>query len=373
MVTDAPAFMACPHCGGAIKPAAKVCKHCKHPVGDDPSAPVATLSAPSPSPEERGRLRRDLQQFLSARGIVSRDAFEAVAAGHADDDAAALLGRLAVAGHVTPAQVESLREAFLARQDERLGRLIAAASRRELLTSAQAAAARTGFAPVAFAQTPEHYLVASGCLTTAQVVALRGAAALPFRVRVRTDPELRRTLAAGPGAMALVSVGFVAALTALPTLGVAWASLYLIPVVAVLAVAWESSAWRARLGWLASTVATGVVVTALASTVWDHVHPRPPLALDPNCTMDGRGNGECVFTNLGGPTTSGCGVVVVTCRPANGNSDTRTSPSFCSGSLGPGETRVMGFYVAEFDLIRDRAVPYGSDWRRYCSFDWEAQ
>lgn len=374
MMTESAGLISCPHCGGAIKAAARVCKHCKRAVGDGATAPgPAPDPAPPTSPADGAGLQRDLRQFVVARGILPGSTFDELVAGHADTDAAVTLGRLAAAGHVTPMQIESLREGFRAQQDDHLGRIIAAGSRRGLLTPSQAASARSGFARAAFVQTPERYLVASGYLTDAQGASLRSAATLPLRAQLRSDPAVRRALLVGPAAIAVLSVGIAVVAAYVPDLSTGWAALYLVPTLGVLSVVWERSTSGARLGWVAATVVTGFVVSAASAMVWDHVRPRTPVAFRPNCTMTGRGDGECVFTNLGGESALGCGRVVVTCHTPSGSSDSRASPSFCSGDLGAGRTRTMGFYVAEFDLIRNWAVPPGSDWRGYCSFDWEAQ
>jgi hypothetical protein len=90
-----------------------------------------------------------------------------------------------------------------------------------------------------------------------------------------------------------------------------------------------------------------------------------PLKLEPSCTMNGNGHGQCTFSNTADEVGSGCGRVYAYCGELldfNGV----FSATLCSGKLQPEESKVMSFSAAGFD----RLSPKYGDWRDSCSFIW---
>ncbi len=370
--------VSCPHCGGEIKAAAKVCKHCRREVSQATEGKAATTAPPSTS--RASEAVRDLRALIVSRGVLPVTAFDALAINHPDADVVGFLGHLCAAGQITSIQVESLREAFRERQLAQLATLLDAAVARALLGASHAQAAKAGFEQAIFQQSPAQYLVSAQYLTTTQVQALGGdrqtvsARMRDLWLRLRNDPELRQPVLTGPVAMAVLVVVFVAVVWNIgPGVSDWWSLVLLAPVGAVLRVVWPRSTLLGRVKWAGGTLAAGAISLMLLTFTINAVRPPPPLAMEPRCTMNFNGRGECVFTNLHARPASGCGQILVTCTPRNGTQDSRESESICSGLVSPGLTRRMDFTVAEFDRIRNRAVPWGGDWRDYCHFTWTPQ
>lgn len=355
--------VSCPRCGGVIRAAAKVCKHCQHEV--TPIAPVTDSATPSPTVPVLDALR----VFIVAKGLVSREIFDVVAQS-VTSDASSALTKLAEGGHLTAVQVDSLREGFRQEQHAHLRRLLDDAEKRGLLMATHVQSAIANFDAAVFAMTPEDYLVENALLTRGQIAS---AAVDPIWKRATRDPATRTLLLAGPAAL-LVAVPL--ALVVGRALGTAhdWLMLPLLfaPIAAVVVVARRQRAsWGRTSAWFAGTFAFGLVVLGLAQNMGIGARPAYVAPLRPNCTMNGQGEGECVFTNLGTNVAASCGEIVAECRPRRGTPESRTSESICSGGVAAGQMRRIRFTVAEFDRVRDRAVPYLADWRNYCSFAWE--
>lgn len=363
--------VSCPHCGGEIRAAAKVCKHCKRSLGD---GTAATTAAPSAA------FRDALARFVADRGAVARERVQEVFARHATGDGAALLGHLATAGVITQLHVETLRDAFRDQQRDRAAKLIEKAALRGLLSQGHAEAARHGFQGVVFAQTPEDYLTGAQYLTAAQIATLGGSSssssagsgARALWDRVRTDPKIYRPLLAGPVAM-LVTALLIATLGRGRGASGDWLYYFaFVPIVAVLVVVWKTATVAERIAWGTSTAITFVLGMFLADLLG--LHGPPYVArIAPHCTMDGHGYGTCTFTNVDIGVAASCGYILATCTPRGGVASSLQSEPICSGPVPPGQTRRMNFDVAGFDRIRSRAVPYYGDWRNFCSFDWVPQ
>lgn len=368
----------CSHCGGAVRSAAKICKHCKRAI--DAVAESAPRAPEAPPVTGGAEVARDLRALLVSRGVLSPAAFDALAAARPGADAAVVLGHLCAAGHVTAIQVESLREAFRERQLARLTALLDGAVARTLLGASHAHAARSGFEAVVFQQTPAQYLTVAQYLTAAQVQVLGGgvpqasaARARETWLRLRNDPELSRPVLAGPVAMAAIVALLVFLVNSRTDVGDGWFLLLFAPLAVVLFLVWQRSTALDRLKWVGATVATGAATLLLLTLGVRTFGTPPPIELEPHCTMAGNGSGECVFTNLYARRASGCGQITASCTPRNGTPESRESESICSGVVSPGMTRRMSFTVAEFDRVRNRAVPWSGDWRTYCRFVWTPQ
>lgn len=77
--------------------------------------------------------------------------------------------------------------------------------------------------------------------------------------------------------------------------------------------------------------------------------------------MNGWGRGTSTFTNRGSRAGSMCGHVYVSCGRGS-----RSSASFCSGTVAPNETKHVEFSVPGMDRIGT----YGRDWRDDCDFEF---
>ena len=104
------------------------------------------------------------------------------------------------------------------------------------------------------------------------------------------------------------------------------------------------------------------VLTAVIAVLLAVLEPQEPL--DPDCTMNGYGEGQCVFTNTTKRTARACGRIRANCSTTG--SRLRSSALFCSGDVAPGESRTRSFTVPGFDYN----VPVVGDWRDSCWFYW---
>lgn len=166
----APLTIACPHCGGEIKAAAKVCKHCKRPTEQPPTSGFAPAQAAQAviAPGARPAVIASLRSFVLKRGLLRAEQFDAEHAKSNSADAAVFLGHLAAAGYITAMQIEGLRDAFREDQEAQGARLLQAATTRGLLSPAKVQEAVAGFQQVAFTMPMPEYLVAEGYLTRVQ-------------------------------------------------------------------------------------------------------------------------------------------------------------------------------------------------------------
>ncbi len=292
----------CVHCGGTIKAAAKICKHCTRPVGALPADPsVLPLAAPTsagPSP-----VLVELRSFVVQRGLLRREQVDLVLNANPGVDVGVALGHLAAAGYITPAQAETLRAAFWQQQGQRAQAVLNVAVQRGLLTPAHVQAAMSRYESVALQQSIGEFLVANQLLTSAQAVELADTRSVLGRL------ELRARWAALPRA---VRGGVLGAL------GV-------------------------------------VVLLVVIATVRGEPDVRDAA------TMDGWGHGTTAFTNRGRRAGSVCGHVFVVCGRG-----TRSSPTFCSGTIAPNETRRVDFTVVGMErIIRSDRV-----WTDDCEFDF---
>lgn len=304
--------VACPHCGGTIKAAARRCKHCRSDIEAPGSGGARPPSAPTNA--EATEVAQDLRALLVSRGVLSSSMFDALAVQQSGADAAALLGHLRDAGHITALQVEFHREAFRERQLVQLNALLDGAVARALLGATHAQAARSGFEAVVYQQTPAQYLIAAQYLTAAQIRALG-------------DGGLQPIVAQTPGRASTIAA------TGRRDVG-AW---------------WRSLAPEVRQAAVGISLLVALVGALLAA------RGSPDIVSQP--VMNGLGDGTATFTNRGALAGSVCGHVTVSCGRGS-----RRSATFCSGTVGPNETKHVEFTVAEMDVI----IPYGGDWRHDC-------
>lgn len=316
MTIESSGTTACPHCGGEIKAAAKVCKHCKRPI-DASSAGIGAAEDEASAPASDStfgsvRMLRDLRVFVTGRGVLRPEQFDALIVDHPAVDAAVLLGHIAAAGFVTPMQVEALREGFRQQQESRATAMLRAACNRGLLTPAHCEQALAGYRGVIFRLAIGEYLSTAGMLTATQAVDLQRAST----------------------SVGSVSVG----------LRTWWGGL-------------SASGRRFVFGLAAIPVASVFIYCAilLVGTIRGHAD------IDESTTMNGWGRGTATFTNRGSRGGSVCGRVFVACGRGS-----RSSASFCSGSVGPNETKLVAFTVPGTDRIQT----YGRDWRDDCEVEF---
>ena len=81
--------------------------------------------------------------------------------------------------------------------------------------------------------------------------------------------------------------------------------------------------------------------------------------VEENCIMNGYGQGNCSFTNIGRTTGALCGVIQVD------GPGTLNSSKFCSGPVQPQSTVKVEFYIPEVDELCDNGF---ESWTEKCSF-----
>lgn len=365
MESDPPATVPCPHCQQPIRPAARICRHCRREL------------VPAQLPTGAGLpVVGELRTFLVGSNAVTPDVVDEMIARTSPRDADHALAELARAGHITDVQVESLRATFGEQQRRRLRALLDAGVARGLLLAAHVDRAITAFEPASFTTTPDDYLVEAGLLTRAQLASSAQAAppAASASGRFFAGATSRAALAVGPGAMlVVVPLALVLGRAVGPTQDWVTIPLLFAPIVAVVLLLWRRARPIRRVAWAGGTFAFGLLTLAVAVKLGIGAPPPRVAVIEPHCTMDGRGEGTCVFTNTDLDVGVSCGQIVAQCTPRRGTSDSRTSEPICSGPVRPGQTRRVAFTVAEFDRVRDRAVPLYGDWRSFCSFEWEAR
>lgn len=292
----------CVHCGGEIKAAAKICKHCTRPVGALPvergSTPAPTWNATGPSP-----VLVELRNFLMQRGLLRREQIELVLNANPGVDAGVALGHLAAAGYITTVQAETLRAAFWQHQGLRAQAVLNAAAQRGLLTPAHVQDAMAQYESVALQQTIGEFLTAKQLLTPAQAAELADTRSFVDRMDV-------------------------------------------------------GARWRA-LPRVVRGIVLGVPLVAVLLGGASVVRGSPDIRDD--ATMNGWGHGTATFTNRGRREGALCGHIFVVCGRGS-----RGSGTFCSGTVGPNETKRVEFTVPDMSQI----ITYGRNWRDDCSFDF---
>lgn len=364
MTIEVPETMPCPLCGGEIRRNARLCKHCHKRL--DGEAPTAVPTAPAPPDAARyAAVHRDLREFILERDVLGIDRFDRLAAANPTDNALELLGRAATDGQLTRSQVDSLSAAFRASQEANLARILSVAQSRSLVTAPQAEQASTAFREIVFRRTPGDFVVEGGLLTPEQLTAIGTSpvqAAGGLRRRWK-DPDFRTRLLAGP-ALAMVIALFATWVDNSTRGRAGWAfAILLLPIAASASVRREAATPGAKAKWAGATL----VVALFAALFFDGLNVgRPPPTIEPRCSMDGNGDGVCVFSNHFSRTAHSCGRIVAECR----NAGSRESLTICSGNLDPNRVTRRSFEVPEFDRIRARATPWGGDWRSFCQFEW---
>ena len=81
--------------------------------------------------------------------------------------------------------------------------------------------------------------------------------------------------------------------------------------------------------------------------------------VEENCIMNGYGEGNCSFTNIGRTTGALCGAIQVD------GPGTVTSSKFCSGPVQPQSTVKVEFHIPEVDELCDNAL---ESWTEKCAF-----
>ncbi len=325
MAIEATDTVPCGYCGGQIKRAAKICKHClreRSPNQDVATpawaaAPRAVQAPPAGLPEpSRARVVSKnvvvLRDLLASRGIVAAQTMDAVRARAHPVDASAFVAALVLEGHLTPVQVENVRTMFGQQQHAQAMSILNAAAQRGLLSAAQCDQAIVEYDAVALSATPDEFLVDGRVLTPAQVA------------RLSTE-----------NAVATAGLGSVSAPQYLPS-------------------SQQPQQKKSRFGYLIPIVLVSAGIGGLLFFTRPDVHH--------DCTMNGLGHGTCAFTNRGYREGASCGRVRVACGA-------RSTPGamFCSGTVRPNDTFNVPFVVTGIDLIR----PYQhDDWRQECDFDF---
>jgi hypothetical protein len=302
MTIEARETIQCVHCGGDIRAAAKICKHCTRPVGAMPASQSAA-SPPAWTTAEPLPVLAELRTFVVQRGLLRREQVDLVLNATPGVDAGVALGHLAAAGYITPAQADTMRSAFWQHQGQRARAVLNATVQRGLLTPAHAQAATSQYESVALQQTIGDFLVATQLLTAAQAAEFSD-----------TRSPIDR-----------MDVG--AQWSALP--GTVRGAILAVPAVAVL------------------------LAVAFAVRGSPDVHA--------GTVMDGFGRGTATFTNRGRRAGASCGHVLVVCGRGN-----RSSVSFCSGIVPPGEMRQQEFRV----LDMDRIITGRRTWTDECEFEF---
>jgi hypothetical protein len=355
----------CPHCGGEIKVAAALCKHCHQPVPAATSIPASTgmsqtsatsspppvmppqASPPSPpyaanpgsagappgigggfgatttptvSPEDL-----QLRDLLVSRGLVTAAHLGTALSRRtgADTD---LLAFLQNQGLITAGQIENIRTAQREVFTEEATRLGEFAVQRMMITREQLAEAleaqRTAERPTPLGE----LLVLAKYITPAQRDAL-----------VREVAQRRQS--ATPGIPGVVSKGRTAVLGQ-------WQRFRTLP-----------SRTQALIGGGAGLGLLLIIVLAAL------LGGKPEI--EPDCTLNGYGVGKCNFTNRGSKGSI-CGYLYGRCN----NDRTATSSTICSGEVGTNETKSVPVSFVDFGEIADR---YGGRWKDNCSFAWRTQ
>jgi len=84
-----------------------------------------------------------------------------------------------------------------------------------------------------------------------------------------------------------------------------------------------------------------------------------PIIESPDCVMNGRGEGDCKFTNTGKTAGSQCGYISVQ------GPGVVTSEQFCSGSVQPYSTNKVEFDIPAVNELCDNGF---ESWTKKCDF-----
>lgn len=167
--------VACPHCGGGIKPAAKICKHCKRSVEvrqDHQSATTPALAIPGLPP-----VLLELRSFLSSKQFINLAAFDRVLAARKSNDASIVVRELVVVGSITQVQAEALVVEFGHHRMTFARNVVAYAHAQGLVPASHVEPAVASYGPIVFESSIYDHLVGLALLTRAQAdgLALRPA------------------------------------------------------------------------------------------------------------------------------------------------------------------------------------------------------
>lgn len=318
---------------------------------------------------------REVADHLVLKDAVrEHDIEKAFAAGALPKDAGEALSCLERAGAITAGQVPLLQTSFADLQRQRMQAMLTKAIAAGLIAESARESGMTEFEGAILRETPVEFLVSRGAVTAVQAKSIAGsvpnptvAASSPFRER-----RFREALLVGGGASVVFALAFEAARIAFD-----WEPAdksFLLALVFPLGLA----AWRAWpvggggvVAALAGTVTLLACLAALVLMVEGMREPKPQL--HPSCTMYGDGHGTCVFANATNVATSVCGRVVAGCTPRGGVRESRETGLICTGEIAPRSEVTRTFDVAEFDRVRNRAVPPFGDWRDFCSHIWVAE
>jgi len=328
------ALMTCKQCGNQIPEEADKCPDCG--LRKEPSKIVAAPSPPPPSAIKQSPVNKSihpsrvlvlLREMLTSSGLVRRIDFESVLLLHPDASVDDFTHHLQEERFLTAPQRKTLLEQFKTRQMAEANKLLTAAIARGLLQELDRSSIMVSFSNVLYQRTIIDHLVEDGRITSSQAEVLAGKKVSHGTEKIRASGRLvadavRRTVKDRPravvGAAIAVSVGIM-----------------------------------------------GVAVLFFSLVVWWAFDE--PLKLEPNCTMDGNGRGQCTFSNTADEVGSGCGRIYAYCGKLTDFNGVY-SATLCSGKLQPQDTKVMPFQAPGFD----RLSPNYGDWRDSCSFHWSA-
>lgn len=88
-------------------------------------------------------------------------------------------------------------------------------------------------------------------------------------------------------------------------------------------------------------------------------------SIQKECTVNGIGEGQCSFTNLGTAKGSLCGRMSVGFKRVSGSFKTTKSAIFCSGEVEPQSTNIVKFNIPGMKALCYLDVP-DWDWKGFC-------
>lgn len=391
----------CPHCNGEIKAAAKICKHCKQPLesatAQAPAAPptlAPAASAPAPAPTPPPPLSQEdqgIKRLIISRGLLTAAQFDQTVQGRAGDDAD-VLAFLAAKGMMTPSQVDAVRIALKAEEDQRRG-VVALQNlspeeqsiRKVLLAKGLVTDAQIKEALGVADQGGDDLLTIlqrKGTLTVTQVESVRAA----YREQLATESkrigevavqkmmitqeqldqalEVQKTSdkAVKLGDL-LVEQGFITEAQKEVLLQGQGISLGALKDAVGSKVLKEKAAKFKGLPKKTKVMIGGVAGLAIVVALLTCLLSGSP-EIKPNCVTNGLGNGSCSFTNKGSAGAM-CGRLHGWCR-SGGYS---ISETICSGEVQKNETKKVTFDFVKFGrMVLKNKAP--GDWDDSCSFKW---
>jgi len=402
-IMDAKDTRQCPECGGEIKAAAKLCKHCKKTV-----VPAAVIPPPQPpvsstkTPEKKqtpptSSLHRPLspedQKIVDAlikRRLMTQEQFKLAVQNRKAIDRD-LLAFLARKGVLTEPQVENVKASVKSEEDHHRGKaafkklkpqdlairkillsqglvnesqiidalgqhqgsdtpLLEVLGKTEVLTPAQIQAVTAAY---------REQLSEEGKRIGGQAVQKLMISQEQFDQALEIQKSSDEPIAFGD---VLVEQGFITTVQrdALPKSGYTAVDTLK---AAVTADAIKDLGHRARnlskrtkqiAGVLSLLVVVIVMIFAL----------RGKPKITPNCTMNGRGEGSCSFTNRGS-SGSICGTLLGFCKSGG----TESSNTICSGEIEKNETKNVPISLPEFGKMYAKHKTTVS-WIDSCGFSW---